>query len=118
MSDYHLLAWGATNTNNLSTYQPTGAFWQEVEFVVGQQGEQGLTYSFLLANPAGLQAFATHNLLAGESYLSLKKVVIMHDYNYDALRSFLREEVENKCREYDNSQLFTYLRQAFNPLEE
>ena len=118
MSDYHLLAWGANNTSNLSTYKSTGAFWLEVEFDVGQQVDQCLTYLFLVANPAGFLEFATHNLLPGEPYLSLKKVVIMHEYNYDSLLSFLREEVENKCREYDNSQLLTYLRQAFGSSED
>lgn len=118
MSDYHLLAWGTTKTSNLSTYTSTGAFWLEVEFDVGQQGQQDLTYLFLVANPAGLQEFATHNLLPGEPYLPLKKVVIMHEYNYDSLLSFLRQEVENKCREYDNSQLFTYLHHAFTSLED
>jgi hypothetical protein len=116
MSDYELLSW--SNASSLLTYEPADAFSLEVEFDVGQQGLGGITYYFLVANPQGFQQYATLNLVPGEPYLWLKKVLIMPVYSPEALHLFLQEEVEKPCLTYTNQQLFTYLSHCFNRLDE
>ncbi|NVO86715.1 hypothetical protein, partial [Hymenobacter terrestris] len=105
--------------SDIRTFAPIGPFCTEVAFDIAHKEEAGvITYWFLLADAEGLANYARHNLLPGELYYALKKVILVKEYSYDMLREFLLREVENKCAQHDNNTILQYLETEFNVLED